>query len=88
MVLITPGITVMREKGAESHFVHNESFKTSLFDDLEVTTHIIRKKLLTGFSLWFYLYDFFRTRTGLLKQYGLKRYSEVLSNLALKKVIL
>jgi hypothetical protein len=84
--LFNPGIAVMRQKGSESHFTSDTAaIKTFLFDDLDVTVVIIQEKLLIGISLWLYLYDFFRSRTGLLKTFGVNKYSEVLNNLNLKK---
>lgn len=84
--LFIPGIAVMRQKGSESHFTSDAAaVKTFLFDDLDVAVVVIQEKLLIGFSLWLYLFDFFRSRTGLLKTYGLDKYSVVLNNLNLKK---
>jgi hypothetical protein len=49
--------------------------------------HNSKEKLLVEWKqrLSEYLYDFFRSRTGLLKTYGVNKYYEVLNNLNLKK---
>lgn len=83
--LFIPGIAVMRQKGAESHFVSEGAIKTFLFDDFDVAIIIIQEKMLRGVTLWFYVYDFFRTRSGLISRYGLKKYESHIINANLEK---